>query len=93
MESDVSNEFNRIASSNLNKLSNEEPLIVQNIVRRFEKKEKETGACCVPRFVSKIIKLCTNRSDGDFIAVNHLSFGVQRKECFGLLGLNGAGKT
>lgn len=28
-----------------------------------------------------------------FIAVNHLGFGVQKKECFGLLGLNGAGKT
>lgn len=29
----------------------------------------------------------------DFIAVNHLSFGIKEKECFGLLGLNGAGKT
>jgi ABC-type multidrug transport system ATPase subunit len=28
-----------------------------------------------------------------FSAVNHLSFGVQPNECFGLLGLNGAGKT
>lgn len=29
----------------------------------------------------------------DFVAVNHLSFGVRRQECFGLLGLNGAGKS
>jgi ABC-type multidrug transport system ATPase subunit len=68
-------------------------LIVQNIVRRFEKKAEETGTCCATRCVSKILKLCTNSNDGDFIAVNHMSFGVQRKECFGLLGLNGAGKT
>jgi ABC-type uncharacterized transport system ATPase subunit len=27
------------------------------------------------------------------LAVNQLSFTVQAKECFGLLGLNGAGKT
>lgn len=30
---------------------------------------------------------------GNFVAVNHLSFGVQYNECFGLLGINGAGKT
>lgn len=27
------------------------------------------------------------------VAVDRLSFGVQRGECFGLLGINGAGKT
>jgi len=30
---------------------------------------------------------------GDFLAVDHLSFEVQRGEIFGLLGPNGAGKT
>ena len=30
---------------------------------------------------------------GDFVAVDHLTFGVDKKECFGLLGINGAGKT
>ena len=30
---------------------------------------------------------------GDFVAVEKLSFGVPQKECFGLLGVNGAGKT
>ncbi|XP_049868932.1 phospholipid-transporting ATPase ABCA3-like [Pectinophora gossypiella] len=29
----------------------------------------------------------------DFLAVNRLSFAVRRGECFGLLGVNGAGKT
>ena len=27
------------------------------------------------------------------LAVDHLSFGVKSGECFGLLGVNGAGKT
>src|SRR6218665_2955041 len=30
---------------------------------------------------------------GNFVAVNQLSIGVSQKECFGLLGVNGAGKT
>ena len=30
---------------------------------------------------------------GNFVAVNQLSIGVSPKECFGLLGVNGAGKT
>ncbi|KAG1683891.1 ATP-binding cassette sub-family A member 3 [Nymphon striatum] len=30
---------------------------------------------------------------GNLVAVNHLSLGITRGECFGLLGLNGAGKT
>ena len=30
---------------------------------------------------------------GDFVAVDHLSFAVERGEIFGLLGPNGAGKT
>ena len=30
---------------------------------------------------------------GDFLAVDRLSVGVPQGECFGLLGVNGAGKT
>lgn len=30
---------------------------------------------------------------GDFLAVNQLCIGVRHSECFGLLGINGAGKT
>jgi ABC-2 type transport system ATP-binding protein len=33
------------------------------------------------------------RRFGDFVAVNHVSFGVRRGEIFGLLGPNGAGKS
>ena len=33
------------------------------------------------------------RQFGSFIAVDHVSFGVERGEIFGLLGPNGAGKT
>jgi ABC-type multidrug transport system ATPase subunit len=28
-----------------------------------------------------------------FMAVNNISFGIKSNECFGLLGLNGAGKV
>lgn len=30
---------------------------------------------------------------GKFVAVQDISFGVNEKECFGLLGVNGAGKS
>ena len=31
--------------------------------------------------------------NGSFLAVDHVSVGVPSGECFGLLGVNGAGKT
>ncbi|XP_053672343.1 phospholipid-transporting ATPase ABCA3-like [Anopheles nili] len=34
-----------------------------------------------------------SKSYGKFVAVNKLSIGVRHSECFGLLGINGAGKT
>jgi ABC-type multidrug transport system ATPase subunit len=40
-----------------------------------------------------VVKRFKKKTKENFTAVNHLSFGVQQKECFGLLGLNGAGKT
>ncbi|XP_054707778.1 phospholipid-transporting ATPase ABCA3-like [Uloborus diversus] len=33
------------------------------------------------------------KSYRNFYAVDHLTFGIQKQECFGLLGVNGAGKT
>ena len=33
------------------------------------------------------------KSFGDFIAVDHISFEVEKGEIFGFLGANGAGKT
>ena len=63
LENDVASEFNRIADSDLEVISKQQPLIVNDIVKQFKKKGK-----------------------GKFIAVNHLGFGVQPKECFGLLG-------
>ncbi|XP_055936662.1 retinal-specific phospholipid-transporting ATPase ABCA4-like [Argiope bruennichi] len=38
--------------------------------------------------VSDLTKVFQN-----FYAVNHLTFGIHQEECFGLLGVNGAGKT
>ncbi|XP_041364383.1 uncharacterized protein LOC121379797 [Gigantopelta aegis] len=39
--------------------------------------------------LSKVFK----RGSNTFLAVDRLSFGVNKGECFGLLGVNGAGKT
>lgn len=62
-------EGERIKNSDLVEISQREPLVVYNLMKRFRK------------------------GNVDFVAVNHLSFGVRRQECFGLLGLNGAGKS
>jgi ABC-2 type transport system ATP-binding protein len=41
-----------------------------------------------------VVQVCDLvRQFGSFVAVNHVSFDVQRGEIFGLLGPNGAGKT
>ena len=42
--------------------------------------------------VQDLMKLFKLRGE-KFTAVNNLSFGVKNGECFGLLGVNGAGKT
>jgi len=46
-----------------------------------------------PLIVYKLIKSYKKTNKKRVKAVNQLSFGVERKHCFGLLGLNGAGKT
>ncbi|KAL5018720.1 hypothetical protein ScPMuIL_004442 [Solemya velum] len=43
----------------------------------------------VVRDLSKVFK----RGQREFLAVDHINFGVSKGECFGLLGINGAGKT
>jgi len=40
-----------------------------------------------------ILRQLTKVYNDDFLAVDHLSVGMPRGECFGLLGVNGAGKT
>lgn len=39
------------------------------------------------------IPSCSLKQFGSKTAVNNLTFGVEKKEIFGLLGVNGAGKT
>ena len=41
-----------------------------------------------------MLRVCNvTKKYGDLVAVNNLSFEVEKGEIFGLLGLNGAGKT
>ncbi|CAF0703608.1 unnamed protein product [Brachionus calyciflorus] len=69
LESEVEKELKRIKNAKIDDLIAEEPLVVNELCKKFKK----------------------NRTE--FTAVDGLSFGVGKKECFGLLGLNGAGKT
>lgn len=54
-------------------------IITENLVKRFEKREKRFG------FISKKGKIIT--------AVDHVNLKVKEGEIFGILGPNGAGKT
>nr|QUF59429.1 ATP-binding cassette transporter Abca3-like1 [Brachionus angularis] len=69
IEDDVQKEIYRIKNSNLNLLSSNEPLIVNNLLKLFRKKNVNVSA------------------------VDNLCFGVKSHTCFGLLGMNGAGKS
>jgi ATP-binding cassette subfamily A (ABC1) protein 3 len=40
-----------------------------------------------------LLKTFKKKRENNFIAVDNLSLGVESQSCFGLLGLNGAGKT
>ena len=42
---------------------------------------------------SSVLVKNLQKTYGDLVAVDQLSFGVDKGECFGLLGINGAGKT
>ena len=57
---------------------------VVNAMSNAQKKH-ETDAFLVSNLVKQF-----NRN---MLAVDHLTFGVKHGECFGLLGVNGAGKT
>ncbi|XP_073915574.1 ATP-binding cassette sub-family A member 17-like [Castor canadensis] len=61
----------------------EEAEIIETNLELLQKKN--------PLVVKDMSKLYTKKVP--LLAVNQLSFTVQAKECFGLLGLNGAGKT
>ncbi|KAH9502470.1 ATP-binding cassette sub- A member 1, partial [Bulinus truncatus] len=59
---------------------------------RREKERIEQGLANDLLVVDSLSKVY-RRKGGKFFAVNHVSFGVPEGACFGLLGVNGAGKT
>ncbi|XP_047128528.1 ATP-binding cassette sub-family A member 2 isoform X1 [Hydra vulgaris] len=55
-------------------------------------KEGSLGKCFALR-TSHLSKIYKGRKNLKTLAVNQISFGVEHGECFGLLGVNGAGKS
>ena len=67
-----------------NDVCNEFKRIKESNLKRISKEEPLVVNDLTVKYIKK---------KSAFVAVNHLGFGVKKKECFGLLGLNGAGKT
>ena len=65
---------------------------VEEEILRLKNSNLESLSKKEPLVVNKLVKIY-KKGKVSVKAVNHLSFGVQREQCFGLLGLNGAGKT
>lgn len=87
--------FSRITYFVLHKLFTQRPVEVSNEdsdvveekqkIRNSTQQELHDNYTLVLRDLTKYYK--------NFLAVNSLCLGVQKYECFGLLGVNGAGKT
>ncbi|XP_035705489.1 ATP-binding cassette sub-family A member 3 isoform X2 [Folsomia candida] len=61
-------------------------------VVKEKKKMEETNLTQLFKENTLVVRNLTKYYD-KFLAVDHINLGVQRGECFGLLGVNGAGKT
>lgn len=61
-------------------------------IQRLKNSNLESLSRKEPLVVNKLVKVY-KKGRTNVRAVNQLSFGVQKEQCFGLLGLNGAGKT
>ena len=61
---------------------------------KFDNPQKQTGQLRSERSAEPVVQVRDLvRQFGQFTAVDHINFTVQRGEIFGLLGPNGAGKT
>ena len=63
---------------------------VRNEAARLDNADLKELSSTEPLVVHNVVKSFKKRGQ-KFIAVNNLSFGISQKECFGFLGLNGAG--
>lgn len=77
--------------------SKEEILVdVTNVSKKFSRSLNRSMWYGLKDLGSAVFGLNQNRSvlrDGEFWAVNNVSFSVRRGECLGLIGRNGAGKS
>ena len=55
---------------------------------KLGEKKSKNEINCSPLVVQNLVK-----QYGKFVAVKGITYGVNRSECFGMLGVNGAGKT
>lgn len=68
--------------------------IDENVKQETERiKNLDLKSSTEPLLVNELIKEFYQKNREKLNAVNNLSLGVSSNECFGLLGLNGAGKT
>ena len=101
---DVNNERIRIENvlhSNLNSNSlNNDRLVLKSLRKIYFKKKRISLSVLYSKlcqffkyFLNRRYQYLEKRDKNEFIAVDNLTFGVPQGECFGLLGVNGAGKT
>lgn len=65
---------------------------VDNESKRIQALQSDQFKDNEPLVVKNLLKTY-RKNKKSFIAVNKLNFGIKESTCFGLLGLNGAGKT
>lgn len=90
-------EYNLLSMSNCCKGSNKKEIaetedeVMDNDVKLEKEKIKELTQDDIKDY--NLVMRDVTKYYNDFLAVNQLCVGVNHSECFGLLGVNGAGKT
>ena len=65
----------------------------EDVARERERIESGSLPTSDPVVVKNLTHVFKTKANPNLVAVNNLSFGLKPAECFGLLGVNGAGKS